>query len=129
MDILVNETRRYWIEKAHQVVLPVFFALAKDCLKKTMPVEVKGNEADRLKFTYLGAFARSLVGIAPWLQTENFSTQEEGERNILKQLILRSLKNATNPNSLDFMNFTEGDQLIVDAAFSCNYRNISLPNR
>ena len=67
MDILVNETSRYWVEKALQVVLS---ALSKDCLKKIMPVEAKGNEAERGKFIL--RLARSLVGIAPWLQTGTF---------------------------------------------------------
>jgi len=55
--------------------------------------------------------------MAPWLEL-GLDDSEEGrlrEKYIL--MVHQSLKNATDPNSPDFMNFSEGGQPLVDAAF------------
>lgn len=72
---------------------------------------------DRSKFTHLEAFGRTLSGISPWLElgTDNSDEGKLRERYIL--MTLQCLKNATNPNADDYLNFSDGSQALVDAAF------------
>ncbi|MDW5288108.1 DUF2264 domain-containing protein [Formosa sp. PL04] len=110
--------RAFYVDALVKIADPVLEALSKDELKKTMPVEVSSNAVnDRSKFTYLEAFGRTLSGIAPWLELGN-DTSEEGQlREKYIKLTLQCLHNATDPNAADYMNFSEGSQPLVDAAF------------
>lgn len=74
-----------------------------------MPVEAF-NPKDRARFTHLEGFGRLLAGLAPWL--------ELGEDNEdLTTLARTGMDRATDPASPDFMNFSDGRQPLVDAAF------------
>src|SRR5699024_12176495 len=85
-------------------------------LVEKMPVEEVGSRA-REKYTYLESFGRLLAGMASWLELGP-DTSEEGQlRAKYIQLARKSLHNATDPESPDFMNFNEGAQPLVDAAF------------
>jgi hypothetical protein len=72
---------------------------------------------DRNKYTYLEAFGRLLSGMAPWLALGNDNSAEGKLRTKYIDLAQRCIHNATDPNSPDFMNFKEGGQPLVDAAF------------
>lgn len=97
---------------------PVLTALSKNELKLRMPVEChKGMEADRKKYTYLEAFGRLLSGMAPWLELGPDQTPEGKLRGKYIALARICLKNATDPQAADFMNFSTGSQPLVDAAF------------
>ncbi len=110
--------RKYWLKVMTRIASPLLDALSKGELRKNMPVECKpGLEADRRKVTYLEAFGRLMAGMSPWLEL-GADASEEGQ--IRKKFILlaqKSMKMAVDPNSPDFMNFTEGGQPLVDAAF------------
>jgi hypothetical protein len=81
-----------------------------------MPVEA-ANPADRAKYTHLEALGRLLAGIAPWLGATGLDQSEGTRQRHLLDLTHVSLDAATDPNSPDFMNFSQGNQPLVDAAF------------
>lgn len=101
-----------------QISDPVLVNLSQGTLKKNMPVEKAPNAySDREKVTHLEAFGRLLAGMAPWLELGPDSTYEGKLREKYILLALQCLENATNPTSSDYMNFSEGSQPLVDAAF------------
>lgn len=113
----VNE-REYWINNLTRVALPVLKSLSENQLKARMPVEcVEGSVEGRRKVTYLEAFGRTLAGMAPWLELGPDSSREGKLRKQFIDLATLSIKNAVTPTSVDHMNFTDGGQPLVDAAF------------
>ena len=111
-----SEDRAYWISVLDRLAGPVLGQLAKQELRKTMPVETNGG-ADRRRFSHLEAFGRLLAGIGPWLGAKDLEDSEAKLQRRYTELALRSLDTATNPGSADFMNFSEGGQPLVDTAF------------
>lgn len=108
--------RAYLISTLTRVANPVLNALSKNQLKKLMPVEA-GNPKDRQQYTHLEAFGRLLAGMAPWLELGPDNTAEGQLRKKYIDLALIGIHNATDPQSADFMNFNQGGQPVVDAAF------------
>jgi hypothetical protein len=107
--------RKYWIETLVKISHPVLNALANKELKKTMPVEQ--GSWDRKPFAHLEAISRTLVGMAPWLES-GANSDWEGELRIkYADLARKAIDSATDPESPDCVNFSEGGQTIVDAAF------------
>ncbi|MEF2247399.1 MULTISPECIES: DUF2264 domain-containing protein [unclassified Paenibacillus] len=112
--------RTYWLERMQQVAEPVLSALVERRLKRDMPVESKaGLEEERAKFTHLEAFGRLLAGIAPWLELQGGAADaaEEELRLRYASMAREAIAAGTDPASPDYMNFTDGAQPIVDAAF------------
>lgn len=110
--------REYWLNVLIRIANPLLESLAKGELRKNMPVECKpGSETDRKKVTYLEAFGRLMAGMAPWLELGADETAEGQLRGKYIALAQNSMKMAVDPQSPDFMNFTEGGQPLVDAAF------------
>jgi hypothetical protein len=92
--------------------------LAQGTLKAQMSCEAApGVEAARRKFTHLEAFGRLLTGMAPWLELPADDSTEGRARGHYAELARRALVSATTPSSADFLNFTDGSQALVDAAF------------
>jgi hypothetical protein len=113
-----SEDRQFYIDAMLKISHPVLDALSKNQLKKTMPVEMSSKAVnDRSDFTYLEAFGRTLAGIAPWLELGSDNSKEGKLREKYILISLKALKNATNPNAADYMNFDKGSQPLVDAAF------------
>jgi hypothetical protein len=110
------DDRRYWLSVTEKLARPVLENLARRELKKNMPVEEQSN-AGRATFSHLEAFGRLLCGIAPWLACENLSGDERKLQQEFIELAQTSLDAATNAQSPDFMNFSQGDQPLVDTAF------------
>ncbi|MEN7549461.1 DUF2264 domain-containing protein [Rapidithrix thailandica] len=110
--------RDFWVETIQSIADPLLKALAKGKLKEKMPVEArKGSEEGRKKVTYLEAFGRLLAGMAPWLELGEEDSKEGKLREKYIRLVHKATERAVNPKSPDFMNFTEGYQPLVDAAF------------
>lgn len=110
--------RKYWLKVLIRIADPLLESLSRGELRKNMPVECKsGMEADRKKVTYLEAFGRLMAGMAPWLELGADETEEGQLRKKYISLAQQSMKMAVNPQSPDLMNFTEGGQPLVDAAF------------
>jgi len=110
--------RKYWLKVMTRIASPLLESLSKGELRKNMPVECKpGSEAGRRKVTYLEAFGRLMAGMAPWLELGVDDTEEGQLRKKYIQLAQKCMKMAVDPQSPDFMNFNEGGQPLVDAAF------------
>jgi hypothetical protein len=108
--------RQYWVSVMDRIARPVLTHLSRRELKKNMPVEQKPG-AHRESVTHLEAFGRLLYGLAPWLAVKNLNGEELSLQHEFLGLARTSLDAATDPQSPDFMNFTNGGQPLVDAAF------------
>ncbi|WP_216626156.1 DUF2264 domain-containing protein [Paenibacillus plantarum] len=111
----VATDRAYWVQTMLRIAEPVLRALASRQLRATMPVECKREE--QRAFTHLEAFGRTLVGMAPWLETPALDAEEEQLRQAYGNLVREAMDAATDPESPDFLNFAQGMQPIVDTAF------------
>ncbi|HEY3370988.1 MAG TPA: DUF2264 domain-containing protein, partial [Prolixibacteraceae bacterium] len=110
--------RKYWVSVLTRIANPLLDSLSKGELKKNMPVECKpGMEANRRQVTHLEAFARLMAGMSPWLELGVDETQEGLLRKKYIQQAQKCIQMAVDPQSPDFMNFTQGGQPLVDAAF------------
>lgn len=113
-----DEVREYYVSSLVKIADPVLVALSENKLKEKMPVEKSpGAWDDRTHVTYLEALGRLLSGMAPWLELGPDETAEGKLREKYIQLARKGIHNATDPESADFMNFTNDRQPLVDAAF------------
>jgi hypothetical protein len=114
----VTDNREYWLSVMTRIADPLLNALSNKKLKSTMPVECQpGYSESRRKVTYLEAFGRLVAGMAPWLDLGPGNSDEGIIRNKYIGLTRQCLDYSVDPASPDFMNFTEGGQPLVDAAF------------
>ena len=111
------EDRAFWCRTASKLANPLLAALAARSLKKAMPVESHPSSKDRPSYTYLEGLGRLLAGIAPWLERGADPTAEGVERGRLAGLARAAIDAGTDPRSPDFLNFSQGRQPLVDAAF------------
>lgn len=107
--------RAYWLTVMERIARPVLMAGAAQQLKATMPVESSGSAREH--YTYLEAVGRLLCGIAPWLELQGLSGAEEQLRSHFAELARATITAGVDPDSPDFLNFSHGQQPIVDAAF------------
>jgi hypothetical protein len=106
--------RAQWVARLVTLASPVLSHLADGTLKASMPVE---GGPDRRAVTHLEAVGRTLAGIAPWLELPAGDTAEAHSRARLLAWAREGLRRATDPSSPEALNFTEGGQPLVDAAF------------
>lgn len=112
------DDREYWVSVTTRIARPVLTNLAEGKLRQRMPVEVSTARAsDRQRYSHLEAVGRLLTGIAPWLELGADATPEGELRGQHAEMARRGLRSATDPGSPDFLNFTNGRQPLVDAAF------------
>lgn len=115
------ETRRYWLDTMLQIAAPVLEAAAEERLHKDLPCECRVFEekevAVRRKFTHLEAIGRTVDGISAWLSCHELTGEEEALRRKYVEITRRAIIHVTDPHSVDFVNFGEGRQPLVDAAF------------
>lgn len=113
-----NTSRNVWVNPLIQIASPVFEAAATDALRERMPVEaVEGMHDDRAACTHLEAVGRALAGIGPWLNLEDTDDEEGSLRKRLREQVIQALGVVVDPASKDFLNFSQGAQPLVDAAF------------
>ncbi|WP_052361720.1 DUF2264 domain-containing protein [Geminisphaera colitermitum] len=102
--------RLYWETTLSRVATPVLEALAQGRLRASMPIEcIQGHTTSRATVTHLEAFGRTLAGLAPWMELQ--------PQHRLAVLAREAMTQAVDPRSPDRLNFTEGGQPLVDAAF------------
>ena len=112
------DNRRYWLRVVERIAEPVLSNLARRQLKARMPVEAAATAAvDRARVTHLEAIGRLLAGIAPWLEHGADAGDEGALRRRYTDLARASIDAATDPASPDRLNFDQGSQPLVDAAF------------
>lgn len=110
--------RKTWVDMVEKVCTPVLENLSKGTLRKNMPVETNNNNPESIQsVTHLEALGRTLTGIAPWMELGPDQTKEGKVRARFINMTLLALKNAVDPQSEDCLNFSEGKQPLVDAAF------------
>ncbi len=107
--------RAFAVQTLTRVAEPVLVSLAEGKLRERLPHH--DWEHDRANYAPLEAFGRTLAGIAPWLELGPDATPEGQLRATFIGLGVKSLANASDPLSPDFMNFKHGGQPLVDAAF------------
>ncbi|MDT0690470.1 DUF2264 domain-containing protein [Salegentibacter sp. F188] len=113
-----ENVRAYFIETLQQIADPVLISLSRNELRLKMPIEMAANPYGRREeVSHLEAFGRTLSGIAPWLELGPDDTEEGQLREKYIQLCLAGIKNATDPEGPDYLNFDKDDQALVDAAF------------
>jgi hypothetical protein len=113
---LPGATRAYWVAHARRLADPILGALEAGRLRATMPVQERKN-AGRAVCTHLEAVGRLYAGLAPWWELPNDGSAEGQLRAWYAQRAQHCLALALDPKSPDRLNFTEGSQPLVDAAF------------
>lgn len=112
-------TRQIWLSYMDKVARPVMSNIALDKLKANMSVKLSDridNKESRSKVAYLEAFARTLSGIAPWLQLEGGNDAEVKLREQYRQWAIAGITNAVNPQAKDYLQWN-GGQPLVDASY------------
>jgi hypothetical protein len=109
------EDRAYCGQVLTKTAEPVLTALADGKLKEALPQQ--GPDTKRAAYAPLEAFGRTLAGIAPWLELGPDDSAEGKLRARFIDLTVKSLINATDPKSPDYLNFSMGGQPLVDTAF------------
>ena len=114
-----NVVRDYWLKCMLKIAEPVLKNCADGLLHTNMPL--MGDNITRAKrYAHLEALGRTILGISPWLESEiSSSPEEEQQKELYRDWARKSIANAVNPSSPDFMNWDDGDQPLVDAAFLC----------
>ena len=85
-----NADRKYWSDLAYKIAYPVLSNMAEGNLQKNMLVEVSPNwDGRNKKVTYMEAFGRLMVSIAPWLALPDDDTEEGNMRKQLREMALR----------------------------------------
>jgi len=114
-----TDDRAYLVGVMTRVSGPVLQALSQNQLKQKFPVH--DWDRPRQDCTRTEAFARTLDGIAPWIELGADATPEGKLRAKFGTMARLSLVNATDPKSPDSMSFgaseTVGNQPLVEAAF------------
>lgn len=109
------QAREEMVAALDRIARPVMQGMATGTLRATLPIR-KGEE-NRSHATHLEAFGRTLAGIAPWLNLPPDDTPEGKLRAQYRDWALKGLDRCTKPDSPDRLNFSEGSQPLVDAAF------------
>lgn len=109
--------RSAWLGAMTRIVRPVLTAMSRHRLRETMVVESSDKIERRKECTYLEALGRTITGIAPWLELGPDSTIEGRLRGEYISLAVQSIRNGVDPSSPDYLNFSQGRQPLVDAAF------------
>ncbi|MDQ0233050.1 DUF2264 domain-containing protein [Metabacillus malikii] len=113
---LQTNDRKFWLDSMLKIADPVLHHLHNRTLKRDMPIEmIEGTS--REKFSHLEALSRVLIGMAPWLETVSEDVKEETLRIKYADLARSAIDAGTEPNSPDYMNFSDDFQPIVDTAF------------
>lgn len=112
------DDRAYWLATLLRVADPVLSAAAAGRLKATLPVEAApGQQAGRRAVTHLEALGRTLTGLAPWLELAEVPAAEAARQQQARAQARQAVAHAVNPQDADFLNFNQGGQPVVDAAF------------
>lgn len=113
-----NPDRAVWLSALDRVARPLLTNMAKGELRKNMPVESNADDMQkRREVTHLEALGRLITGIAPWLELGPDNTPEGKLRGMYIDLAVKAISNGVNPDSPDYLNFKNGRQPLVDAAF------------
>ena len=91
------------------------------------PLEFIPGAKDRHLYSHLEALGRLLAGIAPWLELGPDDSEEGKARKQLIGLTSTAIAQAVDPQSPDFMNFSQGAQPLVDLGVFSRMRCLRAP--
>ena len=111
------QSRADWLEALLAICAPVLEHGAAGTLKKAMPVEAPINPEQRRPFSHLEACGRTLAGLAPWLELAGLEGREAELQDAARQQARQLIASITDPASPDYLNFSQGLQPVVDAAY------------
>jgi hypothetical protein len=111
------QSRADWLEALLAICAPVLEYGAAGTLKKAMPVEAPINPEQRRPFSHLEACGRTLAGLAPWLELAGLEGREAELQDAARQQARQLIASITDPASPDYLNFSQGLQPVVDAAY------------
>lgn len=113
----MSQNRKMWYTTLDKICRPVLEALSQRELAQRMPIKARREHGE--EYALLEALGRTLVGIAPWLESEPIDPEEKKLVVEYRALALAAIDAGTDPESPDYMNFTfqYEAQPIVDAAF------------
>lgn len=113
-----QDDRKTWISLMDRICSPVILGISGNTLRENMPVETKNRNPEEIrKVTHLEALGRTFTGMAAWLELGPDETEEGQLRKFYIDHMCLALANATSPSSPDYLNFSQGKQPLVDAAF------------
>ncbi len=105
--------RDVWVAAATRIAEPVLAQGAKGNLQRALPM----TNANRATTASFEALARTLNGLAPWLELPADDSAEGKVRARLLALAHQSLRNAVAPESADWVGHGKGNQPLVEYAF------------
>lgn len=109
-----HHPRNFTVHLLVKIASPVIKNIAEGTLRSSIPSSVHTN---RHELASMEAFARTLAGIAPWLESNATNNREE---NALKHEYLTltrlGIRNILNETSSDWLNFTIHNQAVVELA-------------
>ena len=111
-----NCIKDYWIKCLLRITLPVLENCASGMLRSKMPLNAV-DEHRAKKYAHLEALGRTVLGVSAWVEKIENDTKEETKKEVIRQLVRKSIENSVNIESNDYLNWDEGDQPLVDAAF------------
>lgn len=113
-----TDDRLYWAKLLYKIAEPILKNLGEGTLVKNWKVEYSPTWDNRnAKVAYLEGFARTIVGVAPWLALPDEDTEEGKLRKKMRGYALKSIENSVNPSHPDYMLWRKEGQTLVDAAF------------
>lgn len=113
----MTAARGEWLAQLRAISAPVLAHGAAGTLKAAMPVETAPGSEDRRVFAPLEACGRTLAGIAPWLELGGLEGEEAEAQRAARGQAQALIASITDPASPDHVDFAEGMQPLVDAAF------------
>ena len=113
-----NPDRAVWLSALDRIARPLLVNMSRGTLKINMPVEsMAADMTKRKEVTHLEALGRLITGISPWLELGPDNTPEGRLRARYIDLAVRAIAQGVDPSSPDYLNFNNGRQPLVDAAF------------
>jgi len=111
--------RKEWLELLIKIAEPVLNNCSLGLLKQNMPIESSEGYLESSPSAHLEAVARTLCGLAPWLEAEIIEPEEASLQQKYRVLAVAAIEQVVLPNGPDRCNFSV-QQSIVDAAFLCH---------
>lgn len=110
--------RAAWLAHLERISRPVLSSLAAGRLHACMPVEaVPGHGRERAAFSALEAFARTVAGLAPWLELDGLEGGEARLQSEVRDLAVQGFQQGFAAHGPDSFDFSAGPQCLVEAAF------------
>ncbi len=119
INVKDRSVRRHWLETMLDLAGPVLTNAAEGRLLERLPQEHLPGMEERIPFSGLEAFGRTLAGVAPWLNLDADAV-DTGEADLLinmQETVRKGLAEVSDPESPDFIFGMKGDQQLVDTAF------------